>query len=131
MPAPEQSHKDIDKTISDALRKELEGTILDPSREASMHEMVIDSFKGRMKWLVVINYIVVMAFFFASVYCVIQFFQTDDVRASISWLGISMFCLMAVMANKMWYFMLLNRNAVLREVKRLEIQIAQLARGID
>ena len=34
---------DLDRMIADRLRRDLEGTPLDPGREASLHEMVVDS----------------------------------------------------------------------------------------
>ncbi|MBZ0171437.1 MAG: hypothetical protein K8E66_03575 [Phycisphaerales bacterium] len=35
--------------------------------------------------------------------------------------------MIAVSMMKTWYFMEMNRNCVLREVKRVELQIARLA----
>ena len=62
-----------------------------------------------------------------SVVCAVQFFNAEGIREMILWAGAFGFSLLAVMANKIWYWMELNKNAIKREIKRLELQIARLA----
>jgi uncharacterized membrane protein YciS (DUF1049 family) len=39
-------------------------------------------------------------------------------------------CFGAVTAIKIWYWLKMNRLAITREVKRLELQVAQIARKL-
>ena len=55
-----------------------------------------------------------------------------DALVNRTWLAIGfVFCINAVAMLKLWYFMEMNKNAVTREVKRLELQIARLAKRLS
>ena len=43
------------------------------------------------------------------------------------WAAACIVCVSAVSMLKIWYFLEMNKNAVTREIKRLELQIARLA----
>ena len=43
------------------------------------------------------------------------------------WGGGFMFCMMAVSMLKLWFWMEMQTNSVLREVKRVELQVSRLA----
>ncbi len=47
------------------------------------------------------------------------------------WAAAMFLCLGAVTSIKIWYWLEMNRLAVTREVKRLELQVVQIARKLD
>jgi uncharacterized membrane protein YciS (DUF1049 family) len=48
----------------------------------------------------------------------------------IGWATGFVWCALFIMMVKIWYWLDLNRNAVTREIKRLELQVAQLSRRV-
>ena len=95
-------------------------------REESVMEMVTHSFRGKARWLTIISTVKMFFFVIAAALSVVQFFRTDSTRAMIAWA--SLFIVFALGTSIMFvlYWLELNRNAVTRELKRLELRIAEL-----
>lgn len=121
---------ELDRKIQEALCAEDAELFKDFGGEQSMLEMVADSFRGRHRWLVAITMSWTLGFVVLAVVAAVRFFRAEDTRMMLTW-GIAFVVFMsAVSMLKMWYFMELNKNAVTREIKRLELQIARLAARI-
>ncbi len=118
--------RDIDKMIRDALPAEDVELFESLGEEQGIHEMVIDSFRGKTLWLVTLVFVAIAAFVVLAILAAVQFFQVEPVKEMIAWACAFMFCLIAIAIMKVWYWMELNKNTVIREVKRVELQIAQL-----
>lgn len=118
---------ELDKRICEALAAEDEELVANFDGDQSLFQMVTDTFHGRHRWLVAMVFIALTIFFVLTIFSAVQFFQAESVRDMIMWTGIFVFSLLAVIANKIWYWMELNKNSVTREVKRVELQIAHLA----
>ncbi len=126
----EQAMRDIDKMIRDALGTQDAKLTESVRGEQGVFEMVVDSFRGKTGWLVTLVFVTIPAFVVVAVVAAVQFFQVETVNEMIAWACAFMFCWMAIGMMKVWYWMELNKNAVTREVKRLELQIARLAARI-
>jgi uncharacterized membrane protein YciS (DUF1049 family) len=122
--------KNIDDKIREALRKE-DAELLENYRgEAPFHEMLLDSFRGRNRFLNVMAFVatfIVMALLVTSGY---QFFQADSTRAMIGWATGFVTCAVASGLLKIWFYLEINKNSLTREIKRLELQIAHLSRQV-
>ncbi len=118
---------DVDRLIRDALGAENVEAIGDCG-EPSIQDMVIDSFRGRTKWLVAMTFVGILVFVALAAFSAVQFFRAgaDETHEMIKWSISVVFCLMAVGMMKIWYWMELNKNSILREVKRVELQMACL-----
>ena len=117
--------------IDAKIKRALEATDTDLADEfdgdQSMMEMVFDTFRGTQKWLTFLAIFGGIAFMAGSVVGIIQLFKAQETRELILWgLGV-VFCLGAVAMMKVWFWMQMNRNSILREVKRVELQVARLA----
>jgi len=118
--------EDIDQLIKDTLTQE-EAKFYDELNEQNVLGMLGGLFQGKNAWLLVIMNIMIVIFFALFVYCVIQFFNTDVTNELIKW-GIGSFVfLMAVSMLKIFAWMQMDKNALLREMKRLELQVSSLA----
>ncbi|HEY6563481.1 MAG TPA: DUF6768 family protein, partial [Pirellulaceae bacterium] len=96
--------QDIDELIRQALCDE-DAKWFDQLDEQSMREMVIDSFRGKMRWLVVTVYVAVTVAALAALYCGIQFFRAPDERTMMMHgLGF-LTSVLAVSLLKTWYWM--------------------------
>jgi hypothetical protein len=118
--------EDIDQLIKDTLTQE-EAKFYDELEEQNVFQMVIGIFKGKNKWLLIMMNIMTLTFFGLSVYCTIQFFNTDITNELIKWGIGGLVFLMAVSMMKMFAWMQMDKNAILREIKRLELQVSSLA----
>ncbi len=121
-----KTEREIDALIRDALSEE-EAAHFDQLGEPSLTEMVTDLYRGRNRWLVVITSVVIVVFFGLALYTGWRFYHAPEVREMLLWGGACFFCFMAVMGNKLWHWMEMERNAIVREIKRLELQVAHLA----
>jgi hypothetical protein len=118
--------EDIDKLIKETLTEE-EAKFYDELDEQNVLEMVLGVFTGKNKWILIMMNIMTLVFFGLAVYCTIQFFSTDATNDLIKW-GIGGFLfLMAVSIMKIFVWMQMDKNALLRELKRLELQVSSLS----
>ena len=117
--------------IDAKIRRALEATDADLADEfdgdQSMTEMVFDTFRGTQKWLTFLSIFWGLVFMAGSIVGIIQVFKAQETRELILWgLGF-VFCFSAVAMMKVWFWMQMNRNSILREIKRVELQVARLA----
>lgn len=118
--------EDIDKIIKDTLTQE-EAKFYDELEEQNLFRQFGGLFKTKTSWLIVVMNIVNLVVFALSIYCLVQFFDTDVTNELIKW-GVSFFiCWSVISMIKLFVWMQMDKNALLRELKRLELQIAALA----
>ena len=115
-----------DDQIRAALQEQIAAAASEPADDATLREMIADSFRRRGRWIVIMVWIELYTFFALSVFCAWKFFHVTETRDLILWSVSFLLVALGTVMLKLWYWMLLNRNTVLREVKRLELQIAQL-----
>ncbi len=118
---------ELDDKIREALRKEDAEIFEDFGGELSMFEMVMETFRGKHRWLVYLTIFWTIVFMVLGILSAIRFFRVEDPRDLLMWAGACLVCFSAVTMMKVWFWMELNKNALMREIKRLELQIARLA----
>ena len=115
----------------DAIRRALAAEEPQRPDDPPMLEQIIDSFRGRNRWLVSYIWLYTFAFAALTLYAVYRFANAAEVTETVSWgVGILFFALNIAMA-KIWYWMELNKNVLTRELKRMELQLAELAREVS
>ena len=118
--------EDIDKLIKETLTEE-ESKFYDELEEQNVLQMVWGLFKGKNKWILIMMNIVTLIFFGLFIYCLVQFFSVEATKDLLKWgLGGVIF-LLGVSMLKVFAWMQMDKNALLREIKRLEIQISSLS----
>ena len=118
--------EDIDKLIKETLSQE-EAKFYEDLEEQNLFQMVAGLFKGKNSWMIILMNIINLAFFALFVYCVVHFFDTEITNELIKW-GMGAFaCLTVVGMLKLFVWMQMDKNALLREIKRLEIQVSSLS----
>jgi len=120
----------LDEQIRQALDQE-QKVFFDQYDEQSLPQQMIDSFKGKSRWLMVMAFCMTFAFTILMFYSGYRFFIAEAEKELIAWAtGCLLFSMMTAML-KMWTWMELNKHSITREVKRLELQVAYLARKIS
>jgi hypothetical protein len=119
--------KEIDRMIRDALREE-DAEMFDKfGGDQPIHEKITDLFRFRPRWLLLSSILTTLVAMAIAVFAAIRFYNTAEVRDMLVWGGICFACLLGVAAIKIWAWMEMSKNAVTREIKRLELQIVYLA----
>ena len=117
--------EEIDEIIKEALTQE-EAKFYDELEEQNLFQMLGGVFKGKLGWLVVIMNITTVVVFGLFIYCVIQFFNTDDTNELIVWSVAGILCMISISMMKLFVWMQMDKNSILRELKRLEFQVSIL-----
>ena len=118
---------ELDRKIREALPPDV-AELLGPPAEPSLGRQLIELFQGRLGWVSVLVIVGTLAFAVFTVVSVVFFFRAETEREMIAWAGGFGLGLIAVSFGRLWFWLLLDRNAVLREVKRVELQLALLSR---
>ena len=93
--------------------------------------MLTSTFKGKLKWLSMYVALMILVFFVLGIYCLIEFINAEITRDLLRW-GAAMFaCLMAVGLLKTWHWMQMDKNSLMREIKRLELQVSLLVKKMN
>lgn len=124
------TEENIDQIIKEALNQE-EADFYDNLGEQSMPEMMTGLFRGKMKWWSVLIFAFSFIFFGLALYCGIKFFQVEDLRMMIIYGAGTFMFMMAVTMLKLWSWMQMDKNALLRELKRMELQISILSNKLE
>ena len=117
--------EDIDKLIKETLTHE-EAKFYDDLDEQNALQMVGGLFKGKNKWLLVMMNIMTLVFFGLFIYCLIEFFDAEAIKDLLKWGLGSVVFLLGVSILKVFAWMQMDKNAILREMKRLELQVSSL-----
>ena len=120
----------IDDKILEALNSEDKEVMDSYGKEIGLIGLVAESFRGPLKGIVILVFIFLLIFAVMFFYCAIHFFSVDDIGMKLNWLAGGLTALIAIVILRLWYFMELNRLSVVREVKRLELQISLLAKKL-
>jgi hypothetical protein len=118
---------DLDRAIRQSLSAE-DAELFDRlGADQALHRQVLATFEGRLRWFNAAGWIAGFALF--GVACVLawQFLQAEEVRDMLRWGVASALAFAGLALVKVWFWLELQKNAVVREVKRLELQVAGLA----
>ncbi|HEX5053741.1 MAG TPA: DUF6768 family protein [Planctomycetota bacterium] len=91
--------------------------------------LVTEIFRFRSKLLAVSSVVKIACAWVMTIVAAVFAFLAEDERSRLLW-GLG--CVFAIISlSTLWNFhwMMLNRNAVLREIKRLELQLSETVRG--
>ncbi|MDP1631919.1 MAG: hypothetical protein Q8L66_10925 [Caulobacter sp.] len=82
---------------------------------------------GPNQLIIVVGWLFGFALFAAAVYCGWRFYVAVDAHEMALWGGTTVMAFIGLGLIKIWFWMELHKNQIIREVKRLELQVARLA----
>lgn len=123
----ERSKDDLDDLIRSALGSS-DRELVDRLEETSMAQLLTETFRGRHRRLAIGGAVMNLALLVAGVLSGVQLLRADDLRAMLIWAAAMLLCFGLVIAIKIWYWLEMNRLAITREVKRVELQVVRIAR---
>jgi len=120
-----KSDREIDELIHKALSKE-EAAYFDEMGEQNLPQMLKGLFTGKNSWMNVLMIFMNLVILGVSVYTFIQMLEAEVVGVKIEWMFYTLIGFMSMMLFKIWGWNQLDKNATLREIKRLEYQVSLL-----
>jgi hypothetical protein len=121
--------RDLDKMIDEALDTEERELLRSIGEEPGFLHQAFGIFSGSAGWVHFLLMGIQGLVFVAGVLSAWNFFQTGDVLTALRWgLPAGVLLLMSLII-KMGMWPTLQTNRVIRELKRLELQIARASRG--
>ena len=118
----------IDDKILELLNSEDMQVIESYGKEPGLFGLIAESFRGKLKAMVFAVFLFILIFAVILIYCAINFFAVDDLSMKLNWLAGGLTALIVIGLLRLWYFMELNRLSLVRQIKRVELQMALLAR---
>ena len=118
--------EDIDQLIKETLSEE-EAKFYDDLDEQNVFQMVWGLFEGKNKWIMYLMNLMTLVFFGLFIYCLVQFFNAEVTFDMIKWATGSVVFLLGVSMLKVFAWMQMDKNAIIREIKRLELQVLSLS----
>ncbi|MCP4978612.1 MAG: hypothetical protein GY931_20895 [Maribacter sp.] len=120
----------IDELIKETLNQE-EAKFYDELEEHNLMGKLGEVYKSKVGWLAIIMNVVHLVIFGLLIYCIVQFFGTNETNELIKWASAGFLCMIAMGMLKLYIWMQMDKNDILREMKRLELQVATLSSKLD
>ncbi len=120
----------IDELIKETLNQE-EAKFYDELEEQNLIGKLGEVYKSKMGWLAILMNVFHLVIFGLLIYCITQFFETNETNELIKWASAGFLCMIAMGMLKLYMWMQMDKNDILRELKRLELQVATLFSKLD
>jgi len=124
-----KSDKEIDDLIHQALSKE-EAAYFDEMGEQNIPNQVLSLFKGKNRWMNVLMVFMNLVVFAVAVYTFLNMLNAEVLDEKLDWMFYTLIAFMAMSLLKLWGWNQMDKNALMREIKRLEYQVS-LLKGKD
>lgn len=122
--------KELDDLIKETLSKE-EAKFYEELEEKNLFGKITDVYKGKMGWVAITMNIVHLLFFVFFVYSVVEFFNAESTRDMMVWCSAGFLSMIFMAMLKLYVWMQMDKNDILRELKRIELQISVLTHKND
>lgn len=106
---------DIEQKIQAALQRH------STDHEPNLAEEVITVFRGRHRWMHAVVVVVSLLFLALAVWAGLRFYEAEVVREQLIFGAIAFWALATISMLKIWFWLEMHTNRVLREVKRIEL----------
>ena len=120
---------DLDSKIREAL-EETGVESPDFGDDDTLRSMISDAYAGKLRWMFVLATFWQLVFFAGFVYAGVEFFSMVTSAEPLFWATIFLMTGMGVSMMKLMHWMLINRNRLLRETKRLELEVARMGKKL-
>lgn len=122
-----KSEKEFDALIQEALSKE-EAKYFEEMAEQNIPQMVLGLFKGKNSWLNIVMIVVNLVVFGIGIYTFTEMLKTESTNLKLEWMFYTLMCFLMMVLFKLWSWNQMDRNALIREIKRLEYQVSLLSK---
>jgi hypothetical protein len=103
----------------------------DESKEDSLRSLAKEFFSKKMRWVIINCYVWFFVLLVPIIISVKQFFKTDQTKSQIMYAAIFICCTLSINFLKVLWWVMAQRYSIKREIKRLELRVAELAQKFD
>ena len=118
---------DLDRAIRQSLSAEDTELFDRLGADETLRRQLLATFEGRLRWLNAAGWIGGFVLFGAASVFASRFLAAQDLQDMLRWGAASTLAFAGLALVKVWFWLELQKNAIVREVKRLEVQVASLA----
>jgi len=101
----------------------------EPDREGLLMTMAKDFYSKKMLSTIIFVWFWALLFMAGAVYSGIQFFKVEQTQGQIMHAAIFICCVIFVCFMKVFAWQMIHRNGITREIKRLELRIAEMGKN--
>ena len=116
---------DLDRRIEEALSED-DRAAFDKLGEQGLFGQLFGVYGGKLGGIAIFATIITFALFLAAVYSGWQFYHAATGLEAARWGACAVLLMVMVGFLKIWFWLRMESNRVLREVKRVELQLARL-----
>jgi hypothetical protein len=120
----------IDDRIRQSMSSDDQALLARIDADDTIYREVIATFQGRLRWLNIGASIVGFTLFGVALFCAWRFIAQTDPRSMILWGAGTGLAVAGLSMIKIWFWMEIQKNAIVRELKRVELQVANLAKAL-
>ncbi len=118
--------EDLDRIIDEALGKEESELLRTISGEPNFIERALGMFGAGVVWMVVLMMVIQSALFIGGAWATWNFFEATEPFAQLRWGLPAGVLLLSSLIIKLAVAPAIHHNRIMRELKRIELQIARL-----
>jgi hypothetical protein len=115
---------ELDRRIAEALSAE-DRELLGRFGDQGMFAQWVGVYQGPIRWTATCATVLTFLLVIAGVYCGWRLFGTTELIDAVRWGTGVIVLVVAVGFLKMWFWLRMESNRMLREIKRIELQIAR------
>ena len=112
--------------MNDEQIKQIIEETYDKLKENTMCSMLKDFYNKKMLFWIILLWVYFLVFLALAVFSGIKFFKTDLTRYQIMYAAVFVCCIQFFALIKIFAWQMIHRNNIKREIKRLELRIAEL-----
>ena len=120
---------EIDDKIKQALAAE-DAELYAQFAEPSLLEQGLELLQSHNRWMNRLMLIVMPIFLCIGFYSLWRFFAAQEVKELLGWAMGFATCMAGISMMKIWAWMQMEKNNTVREIKRLELQVARLTQRL-
>ncbi|MGS2721539.1 DUF6768 family protein [Paraglaciecola aestuariivivens] len=121
---------DLNKKILDDLKNDQAANHFS-EEQANALQLIGQSFKGTFRLTFLVVLALQLVFAGLAIYCAYELVNESDLGMKINWLAGTLASTIGFAIARLWFFMELNRLSVIREIKRVELQVSLLAEKLS
>lgn len=116
----------LDDQIRNALSNKDAEMIGSPNDGLRLDQLLISTFQSRNSYITIMMMLVSFVFLGLSIWCAVRFFGAQDTKELLTWGFGFIIGIFAVSFMKIWFWLEMQRIAITREVKKVELLTARL-----
>jgi hypothetical protein len=98
----------------------------DDPKEDSLWSMATDFYNRKMLPVIILVWAYALVFIAITVFSAVKFFRVETFKNQIMYAAIFICCIQFVSLIKIFAWQMIHRNGIKREIKKLELRIAEL-----